>query len=291
MAPPEHRDAAESAAAKVATGQPLTPRESFALEAIIIPDKRPAIDIVNGDYAVAHPDWTELNDAAIKAIVKRCLCLDRAHRTARSSGSALRRHRLRRRPGPGDDQPSRGRDVLRRPRYARMVFRSGSRAGIDFLQAKGGTASQFLRVRAVAMIHPYWDMALLRVDGLDDGHPVLVLSLEEASDTAAGRRVAVIGYPAFDPRNDAEVQNRVFHGVYNAKRLQPGLLRRRRPIQSFGKERWPRRRTTARRWGAIRVRRCSIRKPAPCRRCISAASISSETTRCRRMLISPRTGG
>ena len=60
MAPPEHRGAAESAAAKVATGQPLTPRESFALEAIIIPDKRPAIDIVGGDYNVVHPLWTHL---------------------------------------------------------------------------------------------------------------------------------------------------------------------------------------------------------------------------------------
>ena len=63
-----------------------------------------------------------------------------------------------------------------------LVFRSASRAGIDFLQEKGSTASQFLRVRDVAMIHPYWDMALLRVDGLDDGHPALVLSLRHAED-------------------------------------------------------------------------------------------------------------
>ena len=84
------------------------------------------------------------------------------------------------------------------------------------------------------MIHPYWDMALLVVDGLAKDHPALRLSLEDP-EAITGRRVAVIGYPAFDPRNDAEVQNRVFGGAYNVKRLQPGLLGRRFDIQSFGK--------------------------------------------------------
>ena len=65
--PIEHRGAVESAAAKLATGESLNPPERFALEAIIIPDKRPAIDIVGGDYNVVHPLWTHLNQPAIKA--------------------------------------------------------------------------------------------------------------------------------------------------------------------------------------------------------------------------------
>src|ERR1700751_4104052 len=57
QAQPALAEAARSAARKVETGEPMTPHESFALEAIIIPDKRPAIDIINGNYQVSHPDW------------------------------------------------------------------------------------------------------------------------------------------------------------------------------------------------------------------------------------------
>jgi endonuclease G, mitochondrial len=49
-------------------------------------------------------------------------------------------------------------------------------------------------------------------------------------------RVGVIGYPAFDPRNPADVQNSVFHGVYSVKRLQPGLIGARRTVKSFGNQ-------------------------------------------------------
>ena len=82
------------------------------------------------------------------------------------------------------------------------------------------------------MIHPYWDMALLQVDGLSDRNPSLVLALEPP-DQLAGRDVAVIGYPALDPRNPTDVQNRVFNSVYYVKRLQPGKLGPRRLIRSF----------------------------------------------------------
>ena len=48
-----------------------------------------------------------------------------------------------------------------------------------------------------------------------------------------GRDIAVVGYPAFDPRNPADVQNSVFGSVYYVKRLQPGKLGARRAIRSF----------------------------------------------------------
>ena len=48
-----------------------------------------------------------------------------------------------------------------------------------------------------------------------------------------GRDVAVIGYPAFDDRNDPALQMRIFRQVFNVKRLQPGRLRARSRIQSF----------------------------------------------------------
>ena len=71
--PPETVDAAHGAARKMRTGEPLSSSEQFALEAIIIPDKRPAIDIVNGDYNVQHPDWISFNDEPIKSNLRRII--------------------------------------------------------------------------------------------------------------------------------------------------------------------------------------------------------------------------
>ena len=41
-------------------------------------------------------------------------------------------------------------------------------------------------------------------------------------DPAPGAQVAVVGYPALDPRNDRQVQDAIFGGVYGVKRFQPG---------------------------------------------------------------------
>lgn len=232
--PAEHQRATESAAAKVMTGEALSPREQFALEAIIIPDKRPAIDIVDGDYNIGHPLWTHFNGADIKAKLRPTFTsIGRIelpdHPTLPYAGTGF---------VVAQDLVMTNRHVAEifcDGRGVRdLVFRPGHKAAIDFLRENGRSASQLLKVREVAMIHPYWDMALLRVDGLAAGHPSLVLSLRHPEDMA-GRDVAVVGYPAFDPRNDAKVQDTVFRGVYYVKRLQPGKLRQRGSLESFGK--------------------------------------------------------
>jgi DNA/RNA endonuclease G (NUC1) len=229
--PDEHRGTVESAARKSMTNEPLTPDEQFALEAIIIPDKRPAVDVVNGDFAVTHPLWTKFStDAAIHARLKNAL-------------PSIGRIELPTNPSVpyGGTGFVVGKDLLMTNRHVAEIFASGlgvrtlafrpGSAAVDFKREKGSPDSSPIAVRDVIMIHPYWDMALLRVDGLN-GHPPLVLSLVHPED-AVRREIAVVGYPAFDPRNDAAVQNQVFGGVYYIKRLQPGLIGRRRSIQSF----------------------------------------------------------
>ena len=229
--PAEHRRAVEGVAKKLMTDEGLTPHEQFALEAIIIPDKRPAVDVVNGDFVVTHPLWTKFStDAAIHARLKNAL-------------PSIGRIELPTHPSMpyGGTGFVVGKDLLMTNRHVAEIFASGlgvrtlsfrrGSAAVDFKREKGSSNSTPIAVRDVIMIHPYWDMALLRVDGLN-GHPPLVLSLVHPED-AVGREIAVVGYPAFDPRNDAAVQNQVFGGVYYIKRLQPGLIGRRRPIQSF----------------------------------------------------------
>src|SRR5262245_491330 len=231
VVPTEHRSAVEGAAKKLMTDEELTPHEQFALEAIIIPDKRPAVDVINGDFVVTHPLWTKFStDAAIHARLKNVL-------------PSIGRIELPTHPSLpyGGTGFVVGKDLLMTNRHVAAIFASGlgvrtlsfrpGSAAVDFKREKGSPDSSPIAVRDVIMIHPYWDVALLRVDGLN-GHPPLVLSLVHPED-AVGREIAVIGYPAFDPRNDAAVQNQVFGGVYYIKRLQPGLIGRRRSIQSF----------------------------------------------------------
>src|SRR5262249_48739612 len=46
-----------------------------------------------------------------------------------------------------------------------------------------------------------------------------------ADREAANRElVALIGYPAYDPRNDADAMHRYFNDLYDVKRFAPGLI-------------------------------------------------------------------
>src|SRR3954447_895383 len=64
------------------------------------------------------------------------------------------------------------------------------------------------------------DIALLRIhgDGLPDPLPLT------DDDPGPGDLVALVGYPAFDTRNDAGDQARYFHDIYDVKRFAPGRV-------------------------------------------------------------------
>lgn len=230
---PSHlQDAVDGAVEKIARGRPLSSDEQFATEAIIIPDRRPAVDILaSGDFHVDHPLWLDYGSGTLKQNIQ-------------AVSAAVGRIEL---PGlPSIPYGGTGfvvaRDLLMTNRHVAelfssglglrdLVFRPGQSAAIDFEKCVDG-GSLRLGVRSIRMIHPYWDMALLDVEGLPE--PIEPLKLSAAPLPTDPVRIAVIGYPAFDPRNDAAVQNQVFHGIYNVKRLMPGMLTGRRDIESFG---------------------------------------------------------
>jgi endonuclease G len=89
-------------------------------------------------------------------------------------------------------------------------------------------------VRSIVMIHPYWDMAILAVDGLPAALTPLRLSITDARELQ-GHDIFVLGYPAFDPRNPSDVQQDLFDGRYGVKRLRPGELQGGMKTASFGK--------------------------------------------------------
>ena len=226
--------AAEAGLQKLAEDrvQEITPSEMLGLEAIVLPRNRP-VALVRGDsYDDLDGPWVSLNDDVIKRRIASLLPL--IGRVEVPSSPIL--------PYAGTGFVV-GQGLIATNRHVAQLFSQGLgltiryRAGdaaIDFkrqIDAPDDDRTAYLSVRAVEMIHPYWDMALLRVDDLptDRMLRLSVKSPEELLD----HNVVVIGYPARDERNDVALQDRIFNRTYNVKRLQPGVIRARAKIQSF----------------------------------------------------------
>jgi pimeloyl-ACP methyl ester carboxylesterase len=89
-----------------------------------------------------------------------------------------------------------------------------------------------LQFERVEMIHPYWDCALVKVAGLPTERSSIVLDGREPDDLE-DRDIVIIGYPAQDSRNDLDLQLRIFRGIFQRKRMQPGRVRQYRSIRSY----------------------------------------------------------
>ncbi len=232
--PKSKQKKAHDAVQKVAMEKQLTDEEAFFIEAIIIPEKRPAIVIKDDDYEVVHEDWLHLNtDKGVKSRIRDAI-------------PAIGRIELPNHPSLpyGGTGFVVGPDLIMTNRHVAEIFtsglglkelsfRSGLTAGIDFKREAQSTSSRFFSVRDILMVHPFWDMALLLVDGLDSSIKPLTLAQRPPEDIE-GHEIAAIGYPAFDRRNNSDVQREVFGDIFDVKRLQPGLLRERRHASSFG---------------------------------------------------------
>jgi endonuclease G len=73
------------------------------------------------------------------------------------------------------------------------------------------------------------DVGLLRIrptseTGAGVPAPIELMTRQEIEATPQGAWLAVIGYPAFDSRNNTADQQRIFDGVFNVKRLAPGQI-------------------------------------------------------------------
>ena len=223
---------ARETVSRLERGEPLSPEDSFIAEAIILPNERPVVDVVNGTYDTPPAPFKHLGKKSARARIQAAL-------------PAIGRVEL-------PDHPSLpyggtgfvvGDDLLMTNRHVAELFATGlgretlsfipgQSAAVDFLRERDRPDSLMFQIGRVAIVHPYWDMALLVVDGLTSVTP-LSLSTAPPGDLRE-RDVVVVGYPALDPRNAVDVQNRIFAGVFNVKRLQPGRLRDVESIRSFG---------------------------------------------------------
>jgi len=232
----EELAAAQRGWEKMAQGREdeVDPREAFGLEAIILPRERPVYFIEDGDYPQLPDPWTELNDAAKRQSLRQAI-------------AGIGRIELPTQPliPYGGTGFLVGGGLLMTNRHVAQLFARGlgtrdllftsGDAGVDFRRERNSPEkdrSQYFDVTGVAMVHPYWDMALLRVRGLEGIKP-LTLSVDEPAD---GGAIVAIGYPARDDRSNLAEQDRIFERVYNVKRFQPGRMRARERVLSFQHE-------------------------------------------------------
>jgi endonuclease G len=97
-------------------------------------------------------------------------------------------------------------------------------AEIDFKEEVNSNPGDARPVRVTGIIYladdASADVALLRITG-DDLPSALELADSEAEKDS---RVALIGYPAYDPRNNREDQARYFKDLFEVKRFAPGFV-------------------------------------------------------------------
>lgn len=210
-------------------GRGLTEEQLLAVEAIILPRERPAVLIQNNTYHIPPAPWTHYASPPIRqrlhAVIPSVACIEvPQHPKGPLQGTGFV-------VGP---------DLILTNRHVAEAFASGLGRQVRLNYGPGVRAnfrgefqnpqSDNVAIDRVLMIHPHWDMALLRAPGVGRTHQPLRLSTEHP-DQLGEREIAVIGYPALDSRNDLDLQREIFDHKFGVKRLQPGRLRGRVSIR------------------------------------------------------------
>ena len=68
------------------------------------------------------------------------------------------------------------------------------------------------------------DVALLFIEAADFKLPTALRLIDDKIKIAKGDLVALMGYPAYDSRNDAAAQAKYFRDLYEVKRFAPGMV-------------------------------------------------------------------
>jgi endonuclease G, mitochondrial len=229
-------DAAVGGLDRALAGGVPEPHELGALEAIVLKDECPTLAIFNDDLAEApRGRWARLeNDRAWLGEVIRGACrVDCSSLPVPYAGSGLL-------VAP---------DLVMTNRHVARLFARGTGLGaalattfcsfVDYRREKPApTVSAPAKVSKVELIHPYWDVALLRVESLSGRQP---LRLDATPLNGGQPQIAVIGYPYFrfigsEYERDVLLDN--FGDTPGYKRLQPGNLLSRLDYQPEG-QLWP----------------------------------------------------
>ncbi len=215
------------------SGADMSEDEQFALEAIILPRERPVIDVLFDTFHEPPSPWQHLAQNPFKEKIDQAiLSVGRVeipnHPSKPFGGTAF----------------VVGENLLMTNRHVAETFASGvgienlafipgRDPGIDFKQEVRPTTPEILKFDSLVLVHPWWDCALVQVQGLAAERKPLELAGSEPEHWQDSD-VVIVGYPAKDPRNDQQLQDRIFNSIYQRKRMQPGKARSIEPIKSYG---------------------------------------------------------
>ncbi len=208
---------------------PLQEEQQYALEAIVLPKFRPVVDVIDDSFDKPEEPWVHFGAGQLKKNIEAAI-------------PSIGRIELPNHPSLpyGGTGFVVGDNLIMTNRHVAEIFATGLgqkglnfiqglSSAVDFVQERVPRASTALTVQKVLMIHPHWDMAIVEVRGLHPKHPKLKLNVE-TPESLVDRDIAVIGYPAQDPRNDFALQMQIFRKQFNIKRMQPGKLKAREQI-------------------------------------------------------------
>ncbi len=102
-------------------------------------------------------------------------------------------------------------------------------AAIDFKEESGSIVGDRSKTAELTQIKflaedTAADVALLLIEAADFAFPTPFRLIDDAEDVRQGELVALIGYPAYDSRNDADAQAKYFKDLYEVKRFAPGKI-------------------------------------------------------------------
>jgi len=168
--------------------------------AIVLQENRPAIDIIQGSFSRPEEPWAHLGDAGPRMALQRAI------------------------PGVGRYAFVAGPGLL-----LAMFFDDTGRSGtgedrfVDFGHEVIPAEPVRVRIHEVLYHDEQLEVGLLRANLPVNIEP-LRLSVRHPEELI-GREVALIGYPGLDAqRNDPDMINRLFRGVFDVKRLLPGRI-------------------------------------------------------------------
>ncbi len=199
----------------------MTPEQQFGLEAIILLYGRPALLVQDDDFGAPGDQWAAKLDpkrAEIKEIITRVGRVDlKGHSTYPWVGTGFL---------VGPDVIMTNRHVavtFVREKNDTYSFLSGVKANLDYKEEYQRDVSNEVKIVECIGIHDTYDLALFRLAESDAAKTPLKVAAEKPPATK-DYDVVVIGYPAYDSRNDPKEMVRIFNNIFNVKRLQPGTL-------------------------------------------------------------------
>ena len=205
--------------------QNLSAEEAFGLECVLLLYGRPAVLVEGGRLAAVPSLWNVLEDQRedvemAQRGVGRIELLGHPEYDWAGTGFLVNDNVLM--------TTRRTAETFIEQRDGGWQFRPGITAWMDYRSPYQGVAGAGYQIRGVVGVHERYDLALLEVERpqLNGASPTPLALGALPPPQTEGRPAYLIGYPVRDARrNEPEAIARVFRDTYNAKRVQPGVLR------------------------------------------------------------------